>query len=322
LLQADRTGKYSPIEVAEWLEELSGTAARQLAEAEKYTAGKPGPEFRRVAADLELQIGIGLFFAAKFRSGTLYAIYDQSGDRAALREALETYRRAREIWAAFAQAAKGVYVSDITYGPQPYQRGHWLDRLAAIDADIAEMAKRLESLPNASEPTPEVQAALQQALGRTQRNSAACHHRPPTQFVPGEPLPLVLSIEPAAPPPSVRLYYRQVNQSERYQLADMTPRGGEYRAEIPAGYAQSSYPLQYYFELKQGSEKAWFYPGFAPNLANQPYFVVRPGPPPGRKSPVTIGAAAWSPTGQLLAPSLESRPSLSDLYSLPRLPVK
>jgi hypothetical protein len=91
---------------------------------------------------------------------------------------------------------------------------------------------------------------------------------------------LVLSIEPASPPLSVRLYYRQVNQSEPYQAADITPRGREYRAEIPAGYAQPGYPLQYYFELKQGSEKAWLYPGFAPNLANQPYFVVRSGPAP------------------------------------------
>jgi hypothetical protein len=73
------------------------------------------------------------------------------------------------------------------------------------------------------------------------------------------------------------LYYRRVNQSERYQAADLTARGRDYRAEIPAGYAQLSYPLQYYFELKQGSDKAWLYPGFAPNLANQPYFVVRPG---------------------------------------------
>jgi hypothetical protein len=141
-------------------------------------------------------------------------------------------RRAREIWAAFAQAAKAVYVSDITYGPHPYQRGHWLDRLPAIDADIAAMAKRLESMPKASEATPEIQAAVQS---------------PPPQFVPGEPLQLVLSIEPASPSTSVRLYYRQVNQSEPYQVADAAPRGGDYRAEIPAGHAQSSYPLQYYF---------------------------------------------------------------------------
>ena len=228
-----------------------------------------------MAADLKLQIGLGRFFAAKFRSGTLYAIHDQSGDRAALEEALKTYRLAREIWSAFAEAAKGVYVSDITYGPRPDQRGHWLDRLPAIDADIAEMAKRLESMPNVSDQSARVQAAIQQVLGRSQRNSVACHHTPPAHFVPGELLPLVLSIAPTAPPVSVRLYYRHVNQSERYQIAEAAAQGREYHAEIPASYAKSIYPLQYYFELKQGPETAWLYPGFAPDLANQPYFVVR-----------------------------------------------
>ena len=32
---------------------------------------------------------------------------------------------------------------------------------------------------------------------------------------------------------------------------------------------------QYYFEFKERPDKAWLYPGFAENLANLPYFVVR-----------------------------------------------
>jgi hypothetical protein len=289
LLKGERSGKYSPIEVAQWLEGLAETAARNLAEAEKQMAGKPSPDFRRVAMDLKLQIGIGQFFAAKFRSGTLYAIHEQSGDRAALEKALETYRRTREIWAAFAEAAKGVYSSDISFGPRPDQRGHWLDRLPAIDADIAAMAKRLEPMPKATEQSSRVQAAMQEALGRPQRNSVACDHTPPPHFVPGEPVPLVLSVAPSAAPISARLCYRHVNQAERYQIVDTTPQGREHHAEIPASYSKSLYPLQYYFELKegslkdgslkQGSETAWLYPGFAPDLANQPYFVVRRAAP-------------------------------------------
>ena len=59
--------------------------------------------------------------------------------------------------------------------------------------------------------------------------------------------------------------------------ADMDLKDGRYRATIPAGYTDSPYPLEYYFELKQGSESAWLYPGFTPELTNQPYFVVRRG---------------------------------------------
>ncbi|HEY3456481.1 MAG TPA: hypothetical protein VGK64_18020, partial [Bryobacteraceae bacterium] len=50
---------------------------------------------------------------------------------------------------------------------------------------------------------------------------------------------------------------------------------GGYRASIPATYSDSDYPLQYYFEVKQKSGKASFYPGLGPDLTTQPYFVLR-----------------------------------------------
>jgi hypothetical protein len=76
---------------------------------------------------------------------------------------------------------------------------------------------------------------------------------------------------------SVRMYYRHVNQAEPYQSAEMAVQGSTYRATIPAAYTDSPYPLQYYFEVRESAEKASLYPGFAPDLSNQPYFVVRRG---------------------------------------------
>jgi hypothetical protein len=276
LLKGERIGKYSPVEVAQWLEDLADLAATQLAGAEAHGGTRTSPEFRRLAIDVRIQIGLGRFFAAKFRSGMLYAIHERSGDRAALTEALRAYRRARDVWSQFAQEAKTVYVSDITIGPLPHQRGHWLDRLPAIDADIAEMAKRLESVPSVADQSARVRSAIQEALGRPERTSLACFHTPTDRFARGEPLDISLSIKPSAKPISARLCYRHVNQAERYQLAEMRPQDGGYRAAIPGAYTAAEYPLQYYFELKQGREKAWQYPGLAPDLSNQPYFVVRP----------------------------------------------
>jgi len=98
LLTSNFTGKYSPIEVAQWLEDLAEKAAAQLAEAKRLAKSATSPEFRRTAIDLKIQIGIGRFFAAKLRSGVLYSIHEQSGDRSALEEALKKYSSAREIW--------------------------------------------------------------------------------------------------------------------------------------------------------------------------------------------------------------------------------
>jgi hypothetical protein len=73
---------------------------------------------------------------------------------------------------------------------------------------------------------------------------------------------------------SARLYYRHVNQAERYVSTDMQARGNIFRATIPDDYTNSPFPLQYYFELRESPAKAWLYPGFSPDLTGQPYFVL------------------------------------------------
>jgi len=157
LLASERSGKYSPIEVAQWLEDLAGAAQPVKAS--------------RVDIDVAIQAGLGRFFAAKFRAGVLYAIHERTSDLAALDEALKFYRAARAAWAGLADRAKGVYVPDITVGELPWLRGHWLDRLPAIDADIALLEKRLGSAKPSGDP--KVKAAIAQAMGRPQRPSAA-----------------------------------------------------------------------------------------------------------------------------------------------------
>lgn len=133
LLKGERSCKYSPVEVAQWIEDYADSALKHLAQAERRAAGKERPEYRRAASDVAIQADLGRFFAAKFRSGILYRIYEQSGSRAALEESLKQYRAARAAWANLANLAKGVYMPDITVGEHPQLRGHWLDRLPAIE---------------------------------------------------------------------------------------------------------------------------------------------------------------------------------------------
>jgi hypothetical protein len=272
LLNKDPSGKYTPIEVAQWIEDYADEAAKHLAQAESQADDKRQPEFRRMAADVAIQVGLGRFFAAKFRCGVLYAIFIQSGDRTALDEALKAYRRARITWAELAGRAKDVYKPDVTVGELTHLRGHWLDRLPAMDDDIADMAKLLDLTKN-NDPEDHVRLAIQAALGRPQRASVSCRHVQPEQFRPGQPLEIVLSLEKTSV--SARLFYRHVNQAERYEVLEMQGQGNRYRAVIPAAYTNSPYPIQYYFELKDGQETARLYPGIAADLANQPYFVVR-----------------------------------------------
>ena len=255
MLKGERSGKYSPIEVAQWLEDLAGVEQPQ--------------KVRRVDIDVAIQSGLGRFFAAKFRAGVLYAIHERTGDRAALEEAIKCYRGARTAWAGLAEDAK-VYVPDITVGELPWLRGHWLDRRPAIDADIAVLDKRLPSATLTNDP--KVKAAIAEATGRPQRPSAAMRHRPPDRFRRKQALALELTGPVLA---SARLQYRHVNQAERWQSAVMDRKGNAYVAAIPSEYTDSPFPLQYYFELKSAPDRAWLYPGFPADLAGQPYYVIR-----------------------------------------------
>lgn len=55
LLQGQRSGKYSPIEVAQWLEDFADAAEKDLLQA-----GKPrSVEFRRLAIDVNMQARLG-----------------------------------------------------------------------------------------------------------------------------------------------------------------------------------------------------------------------------------------------------------------------
>jgi hypothetical protein len=279
LLAGQPGGRYSPLEVAQWLQGLADTAAARLAEAERRTAGHGGPEWRRWAADVAIQAGLGRFFASKLRAGVLYALYQRGGERPALEEAVRAYRAARAAWVALAERGD-VYRGDITFGPEAFQRGHWRDRLPAIDRDVERLVRLLEQ-PAPAAPDPErVRQALRQALAPPARLTLPCRHQPPSSFHAGQALSLVLSpgpVEAADRPGSVGVHYRHVNQAEEYRTLAMQPRGEHWEATIPGAYTRSRYAVQYFFELRDARGRAGLFPGFAADLCNQPYFVVRHG---------------------------------------------
>ena len=269
LLAGERSGRYSPVEVAAWLEDLARGVEEDLARA-----GKPvAPDRLRVFIDVGILADLGRFFAAKLRSGVLYAIHERTGDGRALEEALGSYRRARTAWAELVDRVRGVYQADLSASDRFSERGQWADRLAAIDQDIEQMARRVAST-TASE-HPRLAAAIAEALGRPRRSSVACRHTPPAGFRPGAAVALEIAVADGADAVAARLHYRHVNQAEHWEAVRMDARGGAWQASVPAPHTDSPYPLQYYFELKAGGGEAWLHPGFLPDLSGQPYFVLR-----------------------------------------------
>ena len=159
--------------MAQWLEDYADTTAKQLAAAESRAENKNSPEYRRMAIDVSILAGLGHFFGAKFRAGVLYGIFEQSGDRTALEESIKYYRKAKNFWTDLAFQAKDVYKSDITVGENEVLRGHWQDRLPAIDEDIVFMSDLLGQTKSSGVAQKEnVRISIQKAMERPVRPSA------------------------------------------------------------------------------------------------------------------------------------------------------
>jgi hypothetical protein len=256
--------RYNTSEVIAWLEAMVATSTAGLAAARK-SAGKKSrtPEFRRAEEDILILNGLGTYYANLFRAGLFFSIYGRNGYAP---ECIIAYQKARDAWAAMAKRAGEVYASDISYGSTAWRRGHWSDRLAAIDADIDALQKYLGVNTRGSYVVDHLLVPPPPS-----RPTIAAHHAAPASFHPGSNLVLAI-----ATPPSVTgaiLWYRHVNHGERWLSSPMQQSGATHTAAIPAAYTDSPYPLQYYFELHTASA-AVLHPAFNPTLSNQPYFAV------------------------------------------------
>src|SRR5262249_13078952 len=118
---------------------LAAESRAALTRAQSKCRNTQDPEFRRAAADIAILCGLGDFFGAKLRAGTLFAVYEQTKYRQVLTAAIETCHKARDAWTRFAEPAKQIYREDVTFGPGKFQRGHWSDRFAAIETDVHDM---------------------------------------------------------------------------------------------------------------------------------------------------------------------------------------
>ncbi len=264
--------RLTPLTWANWLARLAAAAELELARADAGTR-QATPGYLRLSVDVAILAGIGRFFAEKVRAAVLWELHLLSGEARAAEAALAHYGLARDAWAAAAEAGRQLYVEDLAYGPHSWLRGRWDDRLPAIEQDIAEMAGLVaqgRSAPRRDSPLGARLVAAVEAWSSAQRQ--ACRHRPPDGFLPGEDLEI--SCLPAgASRRAVVLHYRHVDQSKPWRAAEMAWDGTAYRGRIPGDYTRAPFPLQYYFEISDGT-CSHFCPGLEDDLCNVPYFVL------------------------------------------------
>jgi hypothetical protein len=272
MLDGKSNPRYSPMEVARWLDDYATTIDHDVAQLSGNTRNSSSPVFRRAMLDVQILSGLGHFYAQKIRSACFYRVYQRTGDAAIKQQAVASYRKSLESWTTVANLAKGKYMDDITYGQIPNMRGCWSDRIAAIAADIDAMEKAPAPTPSSPVNDQAKQTVLRQIVSATPRPYTPCDHRPQDGVHPGSAMTVQIKVPSSIT--AVRLIYRHVNQAEYYEIVDMKLSGGVHTATIPADYTNSPYALQYYFELEHSPTHATMFPGLGPDLTQRPYFLV------------------------------------------------
>lgn len=273
LLENRLSGKMTPLEAAMRLDQMADDAEQHLKTAKSMSSDPSKAEFRRWEIDILAQIGLARFFAAKFRAGIAYGLFERLRDEEWLNEALDHYRSAKAHWEQIVAVTENTYAEDLTYGFVHFMRGHWSDRLQAIEEDIANMeSERAKADPSSSrEKSAEARQRLAESVQKPDLASVI-RHDAPKSFERGRDLQIGLSC--TNQDAQIQLYYRHAHQAEEYQTVNMDQKGTAFHATIPASYTDSDYPLIYFFEVEIGGKKS-LYPGFEAHLANQPYYAVR-----------------------------------------------
>lgn len=260
-----RSGRYSPLQVADWLESLAAQAEKSLTGALAAVPDQDSPDVRRVAVDVAVQAKLGAFFAAKFRSAVGYALWQRTGSTAELQDAVGHLRQARQRVLDVVDLTKDVYRPNLTFGDRRAEQGHWADRIPALENDLAAMEAELAAADTggSSEVPGESPAGPRPALD----------HEPVTGFTAGSPITVHVQTDTPVDG-TVLLRYRHLNQGEHYQEMIMEGDGTGWSATIPGSYTDSPYHLTYYFLIRTASGDAWISPGLDETLANCPYHVV------------------------------------------------
>jgi hypothetical protein len=267
-LAEEPDARVSPMEVADLLERFARASLEHVERLDAFTASATA---RRWSIDIRIASALGRYFAAKLRAAVGFEIHRSTGD---LRALVATARESRVASAAWTEAAKcgDAYVADLTYGPQAWLRGHWRDRLGAIDADV-EALERLASgmVPSSAAP------GLPDAGSRPLEGVDVWHQ--PTSFRHGSDHPIELRVggPNASSVRSVHLRYRPMDHSRRYDQTGMDRDGGRFVATIPAETTSAPYPVAYAFVVAGAGGLAWRFPGLGEDLAECPYFVAGGG---------------------------------------------
>lgn len=261
------TPKYTPLEVASWIDAMVREGEDALAKTDE-SALEDNPQAQRTIIDLRIIAQLGRFFAGKFRAAVEYAFFRRTGDAEYLKQSIGLLQEAHAAYASIPGLFRGVYQEDIAFGVGISDRGSWSDRIMAMREDLHLLTAELKRGQSGADN--EFPVHIER---RSDRWAAVAQFATTLPFQRGDPFNVCLVTSESEISGAV-LRYRHVNQAEDFETVEMVRTGEGFEAVIPGNYTASPYPLMYLAEVRRDHEQPVFVPAFNDSLSNQPYVVV------------------------------------------------
>ncbi|TDC98361.1 hypothetical protein [Actinomadura sp. 7K507] len=265
-------GKYTPLEVASWIERFTAEGESVLGRIrEQLSSG--GGQSRRTLLDAEILVRLGRFFAGKFRAAVAYALFVRTGAREHILDAVDLLTAAHEAYAGIGELTAGVYRDELTFGHVLSERTHWSRNLDAMADDLH--ALRLECV-RADEAASHGDDSGRPVVRETRPTLDGVRLAVPERFRRGAPLDVRLAAHPdvLVRITGATLRFRHLDQSKEWSETEMRRDGDEFTASIPADVTSTTFPVMCFAEVHLTDEAPALLPGFEPDLANQPYLVI------------------------------------------------
>ena len=269
MLSGEATAMRRPAETAAWFARTSAAILKCVSAADRAAAGTGGKEYASTVTDLRILAGLASYYSRRLPAAVNYNLYLETGNLAALDQAIAGEKSAIEAWRGIVAAAGDVYSRNLAFGVHSvgFPR-HWSEELRNLERDFEDLLTlRRNAQPRAdARPIP--------------ASKASTDTTPPTvEILPAGPAEpghdYTISVRASDPSliRSLRLRYRHLTQFEDYESVDMTAgaTAGLHTARIPAGFITPKWDLMFFVEAIDNQGNGRIYPDLE---VETPYLIV------------------------------------------------
>ena len=273
LTDNDLKGKYSPLQVAQWLEELACSTGLLVKEAEKV-GGESCAELKAMLVDFSMLCDFAEYHADKMRAALAVELWNIKKAPELLADAKIYLNRALTHWKALSEKGLENYYHDLDYSTAGTltRRGTWNDMTCEIEADC----KTLDELISegcaqlSEEPSGQIESVYLPPECRVMFADL------PDWAPVGEDIRIDVAVSGlwnAGSAPT--LHYRYTNQTAGlYKTMPMKKSPDGYTAVIPAEFVIPEWDIQVYITVQERSGACTIFPGIYHPIYPHPFHVI------------------------------------------------